>query len=87
MADDALKETIKDVLQKNYFKGQDEYVDVSDGEGDSVHVLIISRQLGGKRAKEKRDLIWGELTAHLKPEQWQRISLLVAKTPDEVVAG
>lgn len=86
MAEKAFKEAISQTLKKAYFNKEGDYISVTDGDGDAVHVLIISPQLGGKRAKEKRDLVWGNLIAHLKPEEWARISLVAAKTPEEAMA-
>ena len=86
MAEQAFKESIVQTLRNAYFNKEGDYISVADGEGDAVHVLIISPQLGGKRAKEKRDLVWGNLIANLKPEEWARISLVAAKTPEEAMA-
>lgn len=85
MAEQAFKDAIIGVLNKNLFNKPGDYISVTDGDGDAVHVLVISPQLGGKRAKEKRDLIWGELVANLKQEEWARISLVAAKTPEEAL--
>lgn len=86
MADAAFKNHVLAALRGTLFSGPDDYVTVTDGEGDAVHVLIISPQFGGKRAKEKRDLVWGELVARLKPDEWSRVSLVAAKTPEEAMA-
>ena len=85
MADQAFKDAIIGVLTQAVFNKPGDYVTVTDGDADAVHVLIISPQVGGKRAKEKRDLIWGTLIAGLKPEDWTRISLIAAKTPEEAL--
>lgn len=86
MADQALKDRVVAALQHTLFNKPGDYVAVTDGDADAVHILVISPQIGGKRAKEKRDLIWGELIARLAQQDWQRVSLLVAKTPQEALA-
>lgn len=84
MADPAIKENIRTELQKTYFNKPDDWVDVSDGDGDNIHVVIVSRQLGGMRAKEKTDLIWSVLTEKTPPAHWGRISLVTATSPEEL---
>ena len=65
MADSQLKKKIRDTLKGAYFKDPDDLVDVSDGPGDSVHVVIVSRKFDGRRMKEKNDLIWSVLVRNL----------------------
>lgn len=84
MADAALKEKIRDALKGAYFKNADELVDVSDGDDDGVHVVIVSRQFDGRRMKEKSDLIWSVLTQQLKQDEWDKVSLAVGASPDEL---
>ena len=86
MADTQLKQKIHDELKKAYFQGVEDLVDVSDGPDDSVHVVIISRKLDGKRMKEKNDLIWSIFVNNLRPEEWGKISLSVAASPEEIKA-
>ena len=87
MADAALKKKIIDVLKNGYFKDPSDFVDVSDGDDDDVHVVVVSRKFDAKRTSEKRDLIWSELTQHLKPDEWAKVSLSVGKSPEEIKAG
>jgi acid stress-induced BolA-like protein IbaG/YrbA len=86
VADQTLKDKITSVLKQSLFNQPGDYVAVTDGDEDLAHVLVISPQLGGKKAREKRDLIWDELMAKLAEDEWQRISLVAAKTPEEVMA-
>ena len=86
MADTQLKQKIHDELKKAYFKGVDDLVDVSDGPDDSVHVVIVSRKLDGKRMKEKNDLIWSIFVNNLQPEEWGKISLSIGASPEEIKA-
>ncbi len=87
MAEQRLKSKIESVLRKAYFRDATDFVDVSDGADGEVHVIIVSRKFDGKRLKEKHDLIWGVLTAGLKPQEWQHITLSVGKSPDELKAS
>ena len=83
MSDDGLRQKIHDVLKRGYFKDTDDLVDVSDGYEDNIHVVVVSRKFDGKRMKEKEDLIWSELTQHLAPDEWGRVSLSVGVSPEE----
>lgn len=87
MADMQLKQRVRDVLRKAYFNDADDLVDVSDGpDGDSIHVVIVSRKFDGKRMKEKNDLIWSVLSQNLRPEEWGKVSLSVGASPEEIKA-
>ena len=61
MADNGLKEKVRDALKRGYFRDESDFVDVSDGYEDNVHIVVVSRKFEGKRLKEKQDLIWSEL--------------------------
>jgi acid stress-induced BolA-like protein IbaG/YrbA len=87
MAADALKKKIADVLKSGYFKDSTDFVDVSDGDDDDIHVVVVSRKFDGKRTSQKRDLIWSELTQHLRPDEWAKVSLSIGKSPEEIKAG
>lgn len=86
MADDQLKQKIRDVLKSGYFQDADDLVDISDGPDDSIHVVIVSRKFDGQRMKEKHDLIWSELSQSLAPEEWGRVSLSIGVSPEEIKA-
>ena len=77
------KKKIKDVLKSVYFRDSDDVVEVSDGDGDDLSLLVISRKFAGMDIGEKNDLIWKILIERLKPEEWGEISMTVARTPDE----
>jgi hypothetical protein len=36
--------------------------------------------------KEKHDLIWSELTQNLEAEEWNKISLSIGASPEEIKA-
>jgi hypothetical protein len=86
MADDRLKQKIREVLKTGYFKHPDDLVDVSDGPDDAIHLVIVSRLFDGRRMKEKNDLIWSELVKGLTPEEWGKVSLTVGASPEEIKA-
>ncbi|MBW3541784.1 MAG: hypothetical protein KY476_16070 [Planctomycetes bacterium] len=86
MADDGLKQKVRDVLKNGYFSDPDDLVDVSDGPDDSIHVVIVSRKFDGRRMSEKNDLIWSELTHNLHPDEWGRVSLSIGTSPEEIKA-
>lgn len=86
MAESQLKQKIHDVLKNAYFKDARDYVDVSDGSGDDIHLVIISPKFDGQRMKEKNDLIWSILVQHLRPEEWGKVSLSIGASPEEIKA-
>jgi stress-induced morphogen len=86
MADSKLKRKIRKVLKDNYFKASQDLVDVSDGEEDDIHLVVVSRKFDGRRMKEKSDMIWSVLVEKLSPEEWGKITLTVGTTPEEIKA-
>ena len=87
MANEQIKQTIYDVLKQGYFKDLKDLVDISDGPDDSIHVVIVSRKFDGRRMKEKHDLIWSDLSQHLPPEVWGKVSLSIGVGPEELKAS
>jgi stress-induced morphogen len=86
MADKQLKKKIHDALKDGYFRDQEDFVDVSDGVDDNIHVVIVSRKFDGRRMKDKNDLIWSELVKNLPPEEWGKVSLSIGTSPEEIKA-
>jgi len=86
MADNKLKRKIRKALKDSYFNDSQDLVDVSDGPEDSVHLVVVSRKFDGRRLKEKNDLIWSVLVDKLKPDEWGKVSLTVATSPEEIKA-
>jgi len=84
MADERLKEKIRESLKVAYFKDPEDFVDVSDGPDDSIHLVIVSRKFNGRRMKEKNDLIWSALVQSLRPEEWGKVSLSIGTSPEEI---
>jgi len=86
MADEKLKKKIHDVLKGGYFSDLTDFVDVSDGFDDLIHIVVISRKFDGRRMKEKEDLIWSELFQNLPSGEWGKVSLSIGASPDEIKA-
>jgi len=86
MANEKLKKKIHDVLKRGYFSDSTDFVDVSDGFVDLIHIVVVSRKFDGRRVKEKEDLIWSELLQNLSPEEWGKVSLSIGASPDDIKA-
>ncbi len=83
-ADPELKRRIHDVL-RGQFKEFGETVDVSDGIGDNIHVVVVSRKFDNMREKEKQGLLWGTIDASdLTDAQKVKISLVLPYSPDDL---
>jgi len=81
-----LKLKIRDALKKDYFKDPNDLVDVSDGTGDCIHIVVVSRKFDGRRLKERNDLLWSILERNLQPKEWGKVSLSVGASPEEIKA-
>lgn len=90
MADAALKEKIRAALKSTYSNDENDLVDVSDSSdgaaGENVHVVVVSRKFDDQRSAEKEDRIWSILMQKLKPEEWQKITLSIGISPEELKA-
>lgn len=84
MAAKRLLAKIRQVLKSGHFPGEDDFVDVSEGDDGGIHVVVVSRKFDEKRPKEKRDLIWTDLMAGLTQAEWSQVTLAVARSPEEV---
>jgi len=81
-ANPELKEKIEHALRTRF---QGETVDVSDGYGDNVHVIVVSRRFNGLQEKEKQDLLWQELDqSGLTDEEKVKISLILPYSPADL---
>ena len=77
-----LKKKIETILRAR-FPG--ETVDVSDGHGDNIHVIVVSRQFDGMREKEKQDLLWSVIDASdLSNAEKVKISLILPYSPGDL---
>ena len=84
MACKMLKQKIQNLLKTGYFNDTKDFVDVSDGAGDFIHVVVVSRKFNGHTMIDRSDIIWNELLKHLSDEEWGHVSLLVGAIPEEV---
>jgi stress-induced morphogen len=85
MADQALKEKVRNALRGSYFGDPDDAVYVSDSEeaDEFIHVVVVSPKFAGKRLAEKTDLILAQLTK-LPREDWGKVTLSVGVSPEEL---
>ena len=84
MACNMLKQKIHALLKTGYFSDTKDFVDVSDGAGDFIHVVVVSRKFNGHSMIDRGDIIWDELLKHLSDEEWGAVSLLIGTTPEDV---
>lgn len=84
MADDSTKRRVEEALTKAYFGDSGDLVDVSDGDDDNIHVVVVSRKFNGHRLREKNDLIWSILTQELVPDEWCKVTLSIGVSPEEI---
>lgn len=84
MACNMLKQKIQNLLKTGYFNDTKDFVDVSDGAGDFIHVVVVSRKFNGHTIIDRSDIIWDELLKHLSDKEWGHVSLLVGAIPEEV---
>ena len=84
MACKILKQKIQNLLKTGYFNDTKDFVDVSDGAGDFIHVVVVSRKFNGHTMIDRSDIIWNELLKHLSDEEWGHVSLLVGAIPEEI---
>ncbi len=84
MACKVIKQKIQETLKTGYFNDIKDFVDVSDGYDDLIHVVVVSRKFEGHRPRIRIKLIWDELLKRLSDEEWGYVSLLIGATPEEV---
>ena len=84
MACKILKQKIQNLLKNGYFNDMKDFIDVSDGADDLIHVVVVSRKFNGYTMKGRGDIIWDELLKHLSEEEWGHVSLLIGATPEEI---
>jgi len=62
-----------------------ETVDVSDGHGDNIHVIVVSRKFDGMREKEKQDLLWDAIDkSDLSDAEKVLVSLILPYSPSDL---
>ena len=81
-ADPQLKKKIETIISAE-FPG--ETVDVSDGHGDNIHVIVVSRKFEGMREKEKQELLWSAIDkSNLSDVEKVKISLILPYSPSDL---
>ena len=85
MACEILKQKIHDTLRGGYFSDAKDFVDVSDGSADHVHIVIVSRKFNGHTMGDRTDIIWDELVKNLSQEEWGHVFLSIGMLPEEVI--
>ncbi len=83
MTDD-LKRRIEKALRSSFTLSDDFVYATSGDDPENVHVVVVSPTFAGLRLKEKQALVWDRLTASLKPDEWQHITLALTVTPEEL---
>ena len=84
MACEMLKRKIYNVLKDGYFGDENDFVDVSDGYDDLVHVVVVSRKFDGYSMIKRGDIIGEELLKHFPDGEWGHVSLTIGRPPEEV---
>jgi acid stress-induced BolA-like protein IbaG/YrbA len=81
-ADASLKQQIHAILRARF---PEETVDVSDGYGDNIHIIVVSRQFDGLREREKQDLLWSAIDhSDLSDHQKTQISMILPYSPGDL---
>ncbi|MEX2142350.1 MAG: hypothetical protein WD894_23985 [Pirellulales bacterium] len=81
---DELKRRIEQALRSSFTESEDFVYARSGDDPDNIHVVVISPKFAGLRLKEKQALVWDQLTASLRPDDWQHITLALTVTPEEL---
>ena len=84
MACEIAKQKIYDTLKNGYFNAAKDYVDVSNGSGDDIHIVIVSRKFEGHTMCDRVDVIWNELGKHLTLKEWGNVFLSIGMLPEDV---
>ena len=82
-ASSELKTKIENILHEK-FPQRGETVDVSDGFGDNIHVIVVSRRFDHLREKEKQELLWGAIDSNLTDAEKVKISMILPYSPDDL---
>ena len=85
MACEILKQKIHDALKDRYFTDAKDFVDVSDGAAEHIHIVIVSRKFNGHTMGDRVDIIWQALMQHLSEDEWGHVFLSIGVLPEEVI--
>ena len=84
MPDNQLKSRIEQIL-RTHFSNPGEAVDISDGIGDNIHVVVVSRRFDCMPEKAKQDLPWAAIDASdLTDAEKVKISLILPYSPEDL---
>ena len=86
MAHETLKQKIHDTLKAGSFPDPDYFVDVFDDDGEHIRILVISRKFNIDKYKrsERENRVWEDILQVLSEAELNRISRIVAITPEEI---
>ncbi len=78
----AIKKIIQSALKDEF---PYDTVDVSDGYGDNIHILVVSRKFDGLTEQKKQDMLWNIIdSTELPTAEKQLISLVLPLSPSEI---
>ncbi len=81
-----IKRAIRDAFSREL--PEDTIIDVSDGYGDCIHVMVISRRFDQMSEKAKQNLMWRVIdSSDLSEEEKARISLVYPVSPAAIKSG
>ncbi|MEZ4267520.1 MAG: hypothetical protein R3F39_14170 [Myxococcota bacterium] len=77
---EAVKAAIEQVLRKEF---PTDTVDVSDGHGTNIHLVVVSRRFDPMSIRESHEFVWDLLdnSGALSEAEMALISLVVASSP------
>lgn len=79
---DRVKRTLEDSFRREFPR---DTVDISDGYGDNIHVLVVSRRFDPLDEKSKQDLLWSIIDkSPLSEQERGLISLVLPVSPAEI---
>lgn len=79
---DRVKRALEDAFRQQF---PTDTVDVSDGYGENIHILVVSRQFDTLSESVKDDLMWSIIQrAPLSDEERRLISLVMPVSPAEI---
>ena len=81
---DEVKQRIYETLKAGYFNDDSDYVDVSNGSGADIEIVVVSRKFEGYNQWRRVDIILDELVKHLSPMEWGHVFLSIGVLPEEV---
>lgn len=79
---DQLKKTLEQAFRAKF---PTDTIDIADGYGDNIHVMVVSRRFDDLTERQKQDLMWQIIDeANLNEQEKQLISLIYPVSPAEI---